>query len=194
MEDRRPGPEETTDQDNETTPKKRRGGDFLSQYLLRRREQSGEKPEEDEEETEEKPKKFRRFFRGLFKNVVQPPEQTNKAHPTRLGLDALFITGPENAEHNENDLKAPEIPETSEHAYLTGETTSTKEQKLPYNQPAGDLDAHALKDTEVTEDAQEYVLPNKDIENPISVFPEPESTAHIDRTLQRDPSRERGHY
>jgi hypothetical protein len=183
MEDRRPGPEETTDQDNETTPKKRRGGDFLSQYLLRRREQSGEKSEDGEEETEEKPKKFRRFFKGLFKNVVQPPEQSKEDRPTRLGLETLFLTDPENTERTENGSETPELPETSEHAYTSGETTKADEREVSTNKPAEHSEAGSTEEIEASEDTQEYTQPTRNIESPISATPEPEYTVPIDRTL-----------
>jgi hypothetical protein len=177
MEDRRPGPEETTDKDNETTPKKRRGGDFLSQYLLRRREQSGEKTEDDEEETEEKPKKFRRFFKGLFKNVVQPPEQANEARPPRLGLEALFLAGPENTDRNGDNEDAPELAKTSERRYSSDENTKADEEEAPTNQP------HEYSEADITEDDQEQGDPARNIERPISAAPEPEYTVPIDRTL-----------
>lgn len=126
MEDRWHAPEEPTDQDSETSRKKRRGTDFLSQYLLRRKEQQGEKAEEDDDdETEEKPRKFRRFFKNLFKNVVEPPEGSDEHTPRRFSLEALFsgsLQGPEvqpkeqdepvaSTESSEISYRRPEAPE-----------------------------------------------------------------------------------
>lgn len=112
MEDRWHGPEEPTDQDSETTRKKRRGSDFLSQYLLRRKEQQGEKVEaDDDEETEKKPKKFRRFFKELFKHVVEPPEKPDEYSPKHFGLEALFL-GKEQTPEATIDEKTDIEPET----------------------------------------------------------------------------------
>lgn len=46
--------------------------------------------EDDDEETEEKPKKFRRFFKGLFRNVVQPPEKTDESGSSHGGFESLL--------------------------------------------------------------------------------------------------------
>jgi hypothetical protein len=99
MEDSWHGPEDPTNQEPETTRKKRRGTDFLSQYLLRRREQQGEHVEEDDdEESEEKPKKFKRFFKGLFKRVVESPTDTKEQFPKSFSLESLFLSDQEKLE------------------------------------------------------------------------------------------------
>ncbi len=79
MENTKPTPSESDNDNQENTSSKRRSREFLTYYqrLLGRRpslEQalnSSETEEDDEEE--EKPRKWRNFFKGLFTNVVTPP-------------------------------------------------------------------------------------------------------------------------
>ena len=112
MEDQFHGPEDQDNLEPQTPRKKRRGADFLSQYLLRRREQAGEGIEtDDDEETEEKPKKFRRFFKGIFKNIVEQPGAPSE-HPDRakgFKLESLF--GRATEEESAHDEEAPGLTE-----------------------------------------------------------------------------------
>lgn len=165
MEDRKHGPEENRTEDSEATPKKRRGGDFLSQYLLRRRESQGDAVEDDEEEeTSEKPKKFRRFFKGLFNRVVEPPQLENVEQPKRPGLESLFFGWEDYsntpASTPEADLDTQEVhvedivptepgivPEQTQGATFTPEVPT----EIPDNTPdaAAEFTAHQIQETEL---------------------------------------------
>lgn len=82
MENQHPTSVDSDNDEVETSSKKRRGNEFLSYYqrLLGRRRSFEDllNPSEAEEsdETDTKPKKWRRFFKGLFSNVVPPPAST----------------------------------------------------------------------------------------------------------------------
>ncbi len=94
MENRQVGPAEQDGKNTESSPKKRRGGDFLSQYLLRRRELIGDTHEVEEEDADEdeKPKKWRKFFRSVFKSVVTPPDghEAKGESTSRFNPDVWF--------------------------------------------------------------------------------------------------------
>ena len=169
MEDRWHGPEDPTNEEPETTRKKRRGSDFLSQYLLRRREQQGEKIEEDDEESEEKPKKFRRFFKGLFKNVVEPPFGDPEPTPNRFGLEALFLGTQKEHESNVDSLNA-DIEDKTELKpdFSVARTESTAE---PYELESAPQESSTEKEEETPQPEAAVHIPAAELaqeEEPVS--------------------------
>lgn len=80
--------------------------------------------EEDDEETEEKPKKFRRFFKGLFKNVVEPPSDSLETPSKRIGFEALFL-GAEAKRVVESQTPTPEVVDSTVSEIPTDPDTET---------------------------------------------------------------------
>lgn len=148
MEDKRP-PQDESESWRSTSDKERPS--FLATWLQRRHEFSGE--HRDEEETEEDddddsesslPKRFRRFFRSIFKRMVEPAEQGAETLPRLFPLPLAFESA--------SDL-SPETPSstTTESEYVWNRTSSeqpvvaenttelpvstTPEQPQPYQRP-----------------------------------------------------------
>ena len=135
MEDSRFRPEDEDNQDATVTPKKRRGHDFLSQYLLRRREIANpdslddiESDDEDEEETTGTPKRWRRFFRGAFKNVVPPPESPRNEREHGFDPNTWF-SWQSAARLEESQQHSPE--QTSGEQSVTSETSEGSQPESP---------------------------------------------------------------
>ena len=155
MENRFQGPEDQDNLDSETPRKKRRSTDFISQYLLRRGEQSAEGVEQDDDdETDGKPKKFRRFFKGMFASIVERPSVPDQPirQPRPVSLESLFGIG--NAQRYElQDAAIIDGPPTTnelvgvEPAYQENVTQETPE--IP-----GALEGYALPFTS-QEDSQQ---------------------------------------
>jgi hypothetical protein len=177
MEDRWHGPEDPTNEDLETTRKKRRGTDFLSQYLLRRKEQQGEHIEEDDddEESEEKPKKFRRFFKGLFKRVVESPTDSKEHFPKSFSLESLFL-GDDHAKSEKSteldeDIQTPETETTFQPAETAATEAAETLEPIFVEQPKEAVEA------KVTTTQQEH---ENSVEQPEEQAPVPLEREYIE--------------
>ena len=176
MEDSRTRSEEDGNQEGALTPRKRRGGDFLSQYLLRRKEKlDGEQEQDDtEEDSDEKPKKFRRFFRGLFRNVVQPPEKSAESLKNKSALESLFFAWDDSEKlvNQTPETKAAFEPNSLPESMAGEQTTPLTDISHTYE--AGPFANHsdkAISGAEYSADEMPETNPSYDIANPPEVPP-----------------------
>lgn len=113
MVDRLTGPSGQEDQTTESTPKE----ESKLQKHLRKLGIFGEAKKDatesdDDEETDKPKKKFRKFFKGLFKSVVEPPESSSATTEQKPTLESLFF-GWQEPELQDTDLsEASEVIET----------------------------------------------------------------------------------
>lgn len=137
MVDRFPGPGEEGQLEPQVKPQE----ESVFSKHLRKLGILGEKSKEttEEDDDEEKPKKFRKFFKGLFRNVVQPPVQpeTPEADESRRPpLESLFFawhdqaveTPLEPAEANEQTSKPEALYIPRQEANEAPESTDSVEE------------------------------------------------------------------
>lgn len=182
MEERPRGSEDPQDQEVETSRKKRRGTDFLSQFLLRKREQEGidAESDDDDEESDEKPKKFRNFFKGLFKNIAEKDEaSTERRERDQLfSLDTLFMG------YHDEEPEAEQIPESMPESItpVTSEAVAEVVADAP-ELPEEPADVPPIRRVERAE-APEV------IERPVAELPLAPVVAPEERTVIRETEKE----
>lgn len=185
-------PDQNDDQDSKNTPAKA-GESSMSQRL---RELLGGKVEEDseEEEANKKPKKFRRFFKGLFKNVVQPPQETGDTNPRRPGLEPFLSSWQEqisppldNASSlsEQPPLHSPEAPVAPDVSQEISVNPVVSELQLE-TAPVAAAETYSVKE-DYSESGQEQPLsPQFIVDSPNVIIPAPEFAAREQQQLEPD--------
>lgn len=160
MESSQPAPENNPQKGTESVSKKR----GLRAWLLRNTETpfSSVEQDDDEESTDKPKKKFRKFFKGLFKNIVESPEAENSEDHKRPSLESLFF-GWEDYDKAPKTSPEPQLDAPEATSVGLEERTTEEVPSAPLQAETSSSAPEDTPEAAVEDEAQELVRPQETV-------------------------------
>ncbi len=162
-----PGGQEEN-QSTESTPKK----ESALQKHLRRLGIFGEAKKDsiesdDDEESDKPKKKFRKFFKGLFKDIVEPPQSQDSKTAKRPNLESLFFGWQEPEVKNSPNDESEETKTEAQEAETPAQQEIVSEKAPETSEPLDETNTHLETSEDVLIEEVPTLAANEGIAAPV---------------------------